>query len=131
MAIEVTSQVIEALLKAARKSHPREACGILIGEGNRISAFRETANVHLSPQTHFEIDPQALVDAHRVEREGGPQVLGYFHTHPSGDPIPSATDQAMAAHDGKVWAIIAGRNLRLWRDDPQGFAALSYSVTER
>ena len=111
---------------AARASHPREACGILFGEGKRIIALRETANIHPAPETHFEIDPQALIDAHRSARAGGPQVLGYFHSHPTGRAEPSATDAAMAAGDGAIWAIVAGDEVRLWRDTAQGFRALSY-----
>ena len=67
-------------------------------------------------------------DAHRKEREGGLQLLGYFHSHPSGEPSPSDTDRAMSAKDGKVWAIAGGDHLRFWQDNPQGFDALSYEV---
>lgn len=115
---------------AASAAHPREACGILLGEGNRITAACATANIHPTPTTHFEIDPQALIDAHRAARQGsGPQVIGYFHSHPVGPPEPSATDRASAAGDGRVWAIIAGGDVRFWRDAQAGFAALSYAVT--
>ena len=131
MAIEVAREVIEALHAATRAAHPRETCGILLGEGERIVAARETANVHSAPRTHFEIDPQALIDAHRAERAGGPVVLGYFHSHPGGDPYPSATDRAMAAHDGKIWAIAAGDAVMFWCDAPEGFHALSYEVIGR
>jgi proteasome lid subunit RPN8/RPN11 len=115
---------------AAAATHPREACGILFGEGTRITAVRETANIHPAPQTHFEIDPQALIDAHRTARSGGPQVLGYFHSHPAGPAAPSATDRAMAVGDGRIWAIIAGKDLRFWQDARPGFTALSYRVTD-
>ena len=116
---------------AAAARHPLEVCGLLLGEGERITAAVETRNVHPSSQTHFEIDPQALIDAHRAARGGaGPEVLGYFHSHPSGPPEPSATDRACAAGDGKVWAIIAGAEVRLWRDDPEGFTPLSNSVCD-
>lgn len=125
----VAPSVIQTLHAAAAAAHPREACGILLGEANRISAFVEAANVHPTPETHFEIDPQALIDAYRAERAGGPQIAGYFHSHPSGDPAPSATDRALAGHDGRVWAILGGAQLTLWRDDPEGFQPLSLAIT--
>jgi len=135
MDIHVTSQVLSAMGAAARAAHPREACGILLGHNEdgreRITAFTEAANVHRSPEAHFEIHPQALIDAYRTERSGGPRVLGYFHSHPTGDPRPSATDAAMSAGDGKIWAIAAGGDLRFWRDDPDRFYALSYAVIGR
>ena len=130
MDIAVTSQVLDAMERAARAAHPREACGILLGEGGWITQFIETANVHGTPETHFEIDPQALIDAHRHMRAGGPELLGYFHSHPKGAPAPSQTDSAMAARDGRIWAISGKGDLRFWRDEADGFAALSYSIQE-
>jgi len=50
----------------------------------------------------------------------------YYHSHPKGHPLPSATDCAHASGDGRVWAIVAGGEVRLYRDTPEGFAALSY-----
>ncbi len=127
--IAVLRTVLEAMRAAAAAAHPREACGLLLGEGARIAEARETANVHTTPHTHFEIDPQALVDAHRAARRGGPQVAGYFHSHPNGLAEPSDTDRAQAAHDGSIWAIVAAGEVTFWRDEPDGFVPLSYRVS--
>lgn len=126
MDVEVTSEALAAMRAAAAAAHPREACGILLGERGRITETREAANVHARPETHFAIDPQTLIDAHRAARSGGPQVLGYFHSHPSGPAEPSATDRAMASGDGRVWAIVAARDIAFWRDGEEGFTALSF-----
>lgn len=128
MDVEVTSTALAAMRAAAAAAHPREACGLLLGAGARITEARVTANIHPKPETRFEIDPQALIDAHRAARESaGDAVLGYFHSHPAGRPEPSATDRASAAHDGRIWAIIAAGEVRLWRDGEDGFAPLSYT----
>lgn len=128
MRIEVTSEALGAMRAHAAAAPPHEACGILLGEGGRITEARAAANVHPSPTTHFEIDPQALIDAHRAARVGGPQVIGYYHSHPHGPAAPSATDRACASGDGKVWAILAGDDARFWRDGEQGFAALPFTM---
>jgi proteasome lid subunit RPN8/RPN11 len=125
MNVEITAQALGQMRAAAAAAFPREACGILLGEGTRITEARETRNVHPAPETHFEIDPQALIDAHRAARAGGAQVIGYFHSHPQGPAIPSATDRACAARDGKVWAILGGEDITFWRDGEAGFTALS------
>lgn len=130
MDIEVTSQALTTMRAAAAAAHPHEVCGLLLGEGARITAARVARNVHPTPATHFEIDPQALIDAHRAARAGGAQVLGYFHSHPTGDPVPSMTDRASASGDGRIWAIVAGHDVRFWRDDIAGFAALSLCLIE-
>jgi len=131
MPIEVTSSVLIALRQQAMLAQPEECCGLLLGEreeGNaRVTAILPTANIHEKPETHFEIDPQALIDAHRAARAGGPQVVGYYHSHPAGPAQPSATDRDMASGDGRIWAIVGeDGDMKFWRDTPEGFHPLSY-----
>lgn len=126
MELAVTREVIELLHGEASRAHPRECCGILLGKGSAITTALPARNVHRSPQTHFEIDPQALVDVHRAARAGGPQVLGYYHSHPEGPHEPSRTDRDEAAHDGAVWAIVGHDAIGWWLDAPDGFTVLPY-----
>lgn len=130
MALEVPKKAIEAIVAHAAQAAPQEACGLLLGDGNRVLEARHTANVAPDKTRHFEIDPQALIEAHRAARNGGPQVIGYYHSHPSGSAEPSATDRANAAHDGKIWAIAAAGDIRFWRDGEEGFEPLSYALIE-
>ncbi|MEM6266716.1 MAG: M67 family metallopeptidase [Pseudomonadota bacterium] len=130
MQIEVTRDVIDAIKAAAEAAYPYEACGLLLGDGARISQFLETRNVHAAPRTHFEIDPQALIDAHRAEREGGPKVMGYFHSHPHGSACPSKTDRQQAAPDGKIWAIASRSDERFYQSGKRGFEALGTAILD-
>jgi len=127
MSLALAPAAAEAMLAAARAAHPAEACGLLLGEGKRIHTAAMAANVHPEPSRHFEIDPAALIAAHRAARSGGPQVLGYWHSHPNGLARPSDTDRAMASGDGRIWAIIANGAISLWVDAPNGFEPLSYA----
>ena len=131
MPLKVSSKVLRSILAEAEAAHPRECCGILLGEGEAIRAVMPAANVHPTPGTHFEIDPQALVTAHREAREGEARVLGYYHSHPNGLARPSSTDEAMATGQGLVWAIIAAGCVTFWREGDARFAALPYDVTPR
>lgn len=124
----VTRAAIDVMLEAAAAQAPHEACGLLLGHGLRIDAAMPCANVAADPARHFEIDPVALIAAHRAARAGGPQVIGYFHSHPNGLAGPSSTDRASAAGDGRVWAICAAGAVSWWQDDPAGFEPLSYAV---
>jgi proteasome lid subunit RPN8/RPN11 len=131
MEIELTRAALDRLFLEAARAFPEEACGLLLGRDGCIQQIISTQNVHPTPRTHFEIDPQALVDAHRAARRGGAEVVGYYHSHPSGPAQPSATDQAMATGDGRVWAIAGAGDVTFWRDDEAGFTALSYTVDDR
>lgn len=126
--IEVSQVALAMMEGASEAAWPQEACGILLGKRNRLEQVVRAANVHTTPETRFEIDPQALIDAHRQARSGGPEVLGYFHSHPSGDAVPSVIDATMAAGDGMVWAILGDGEVRFWRDHPNGFRELSYRL---
>jgi desampylase len=128
MAIEVTSGARATLLEEAALAHPLECCGLLLGQGHRIESAQPCANIHPQPERHFEIDPAALIAAHRAARSGGLQVLGYYHSHPSGRTAPSATDRAMASGDGRVWAIIAGGEIGWCCDRADGFEALTTEI---
>ena len=120
----------ETMLEFARAAFPREACGLLLGDRKRIEAATQAINVHPEPLRHFEIDPASLIAAHKAAREGGPQVLGYWHSHPNGLAAPSDVDRAHASGEGRVWAIVANGAISLWVDAPNGFTALSYAVQE-
>jgi proteasome lid subunit RPN8/RPN11 len=130
MVVRVSRAALERMQAEAAAAAPEECCGLLLG-GPVIDEARPVANVAPNRRRRFEIDPQALVDALRGARQGGPEVLGYYHSHPAGPPEPSVTDRSFAAGDGKVWAIVADDGVTFWRDDGHRFAPLSYVVEDR
>jgi proteasome lid subunit RPN8/RPN11 len=130
MTLRVTREALDRMRAAARTGAAEECCGLLLGRGG-VDEARPATNVALDRRRHFEIDPQALVDAHRAARHGGPAVLGYYHSHPAGAAAPSVADRATAAGDGRIWAIIADDDVTFWRDDQDGFARLPYAVEDR
>ena len=119
MEVEISSCVIDLIHREAAIAAPWEACGLLFGDG-AVRRASVTANVAADPARYFEIDPAALIAALRSERQGGERVMGYWHSHPSGDAAPSATDAAMAAPDGRLWLIVGGGVLTAWRAGERG-----------
>ena len=130
MPLTFTPSAHAAILEAARETYPQEACGLLLGQGRHIETAKPAANIHPEPTRHFEIDPAALIAAHKAARAGGPQVLGYFHSLPNGLARPSNTDAAMASGDCRIWAIAAAGTVTMWRDAPSGFEPLSYALKD-
>jgi proteasome lid subunit RPN8/RPN11 len=57
-------------------------------------------------------------------------VLGYYHSHPTGHPVPSATDCDHASGDDRAWAIVAAGEVAFWRDGEAGFEPLSHCVVD-
>ena len=114
MTIQVTSGTMATLREEAARAAPLECCGLLLGRAGRVQEARPAANIAPDPARHFEIDPAALFAAHRAARDGGLELLGYYHSHPAGHPVPSATDCEHASGDHRVWAIVQRKEF-FWR----------------
>ena len=130
MSIEVTSGVLATLEKEAQRAGEKECCGLLLGHKGRIDQAVPALNVSPEPERRFEIDPAALFAAHRAARAGGPELVGYYHSHPSGHPVPSAVDCEHSTGDSRVWAIVATGEIAFWRDRGKGFTQLSWRVVD-
>lgn len=116
MAVRISRTLLDQILTDAASVEGVERCGLLLGKNaGQISEVRFAANVAPDPSRHFELDPAVLLTAYRASRSGGMQVLGHYHSHPSGEAVPSRTDAECAAADGLLWLIVAGRTAALWR----------------
>ena len=115
MTVTISSDTLDFLLITAAASPDREVCGLLLGQGDRIARVVPCANVAAEPWHRFEIDPAALIAAHRAARGGGAAVIGHYHSHPTGLAEPSPRDAADAAPDGSIWLIAGGGQVTAWR----------------
>jgi desampylase len=124
MTILISSELHQALVGVATAHPEKEVCGLLFGAYDRVQGIEITDNVAENPERSFEIDPARLIAAHRAVRDGGPLILGCFHSHPNGRTEPSARDAASSAGDGAIWLIIVGGIITGWRAVPGGFEPL-------
>jgi proteasome lid subunit RPN8/RPN11 len=114
MSVTISSTLLARLFKEATTS-PGEICGLLFGTGEEIRNAEHCRNVAEHAATAFEIDPAALIAAHRAARAGGPAIIGCYHSHPGGTATPSPRDAAAAAPDGAIWLIVAADGAQAWR----------------
>lgn len=113
MDLTISRALLDEMRQAAAASPDAEICGLLLGRDRRVERLLPCANVAARPEDSFEIDPAALIAAHRAARTDGPAVIGHYHSHPRGAATPSARDAA-AAEPGSRWIIIAGDDVRGW-----------------
>jgi proteasome lid subunit RPN8/RPN11 len=111
----LTTLILPADLRAqfaaeARAVFPHECCGLIEGvrEGDsaRALALRPTANFSEEPDS-FEIDPTAHLRLMRELRGSGREIVGCYHSHPRGRPVPSDRDRARDGSEDFVWLIAA------------------------
>jgi proteasome lid subunit RPN8/RPN11 len=63
-------------------------------------------------------------------QEARPASNGYYHSHPNGHPLPSASDCQHASGDNRCWAIIGEGSVRFFRDSPAGFLPIAVQQAE-
>jgi desampylase len=114
MGIMISRQQQQLLLAWAKQAGEHECCGLLLGSNGKVERIELTANIATEPVNSFEIDPSALIAAEKQARQGGPDIAGYFHSHPNGLAKPSHRDAEMATDDGRIWIIIAGDQITAW-----------------
>ncbi len=93
----------------AREAAPDECCGVLLGHGDEIVDAVRARNIAHDPATRFRIDPADHFAARRHARERGLEVVGFYHSHPSSPPQPSARDAAEFFYPGHLYAIVSLR----------------------
>jgi proteasome lid subunit RPN8/RPN11 len=120
MSVNLSSVLMMQIVDWANSSPEKEVCGLLFGKDAHISDWSEARNVAQDPSHRFEIDPAALIAAHKKARTGGPAIMGYVHSHPSGSATPSACDADMAQGDGMLWLIVAPPDYAVWRAGTSG-----------
>lgn len=96
--LTLAASLVDALVAEAVAAAPREACGLLVGRGHVVQRIVPARNVDQSP-TRYTIDPADHFAALRAARRDGLAVIGAYHSHPAGPPVPSPADRAEAAPD--------------------------------
>jgi proteasome lid subunit RPN8/RPN11 len=90
---------------------PLEACGLLAGKNGQVEKVLLVRNQAQSP-VRFVMDPQEQFNAFEWIESRGLELLGIFHSHPTGPETASVTDIAEAAYE--VVHIICSRMQNTW-----------------
>lgn len=132
--VTIAPRILAGLRREAGLTGPAECCGALMGtatgEEIEIRTLIPVANAALD-HSSFLIEASAVLRLERQASCAGMQVVGFYHSHPTTSPEPSATDLELAV-PGYVYVIIdvcRGR-IRCWRlhDDRSGFDELHISL---
>jgi proteasome lid subunit RPN8/RPN11 len=91
---------------------------MLIGRSDAIVGAVRALNLSESP-SRFLINPEDHIRARRDARAAGLDVVGFYHSHPRSEPMPSATDLAEASYPGYLYLIVGlvggDADVRLYR----------------
>jgi [CysO sulfur-carrier protein]-S-L-cysteine hydrolase len=104
------------MLQHVTEHAPLEACGLLAGKNGRVEKVLPIRNQAQSP-VRFVMDPYEQLQAFEWIDSQELDLIGIFHSHPTGPEMVSATDIKEAAYE--VVHIIWSHLDRAWR--PRGF----------
>lgn len=95
--IRIEKQAWEEMVAHAREAYPNECCGALLGtaENGRkvVKVALRLENAYAGEQrTRYEVRPEDLLEADRLARRQGMDLVGIFHSHPDADAYFSETD---------------------------------------
>lgn len=97
------------LLDHARRSAPREACGIIAGRGQQVVEIHPITNAAADPQQTYVMDERELARTLLSLEARGLSLLAFYHSHPAGEPIPSPVDVRYATYPDTPYLIIGLR----------------------
>lgn len=131
--IEIASSAASKMRNHARREYPAECCGVLLGTMESEQECGMTSVVSVIPTVNvatgdrarrFTIAPEQLLRVLKRVAGGSLDVVGYYHSHPTGSAIPSERDRE-AAWPGVSYLIVgveAGREVvfRSWRLSENG-----------
>lgn len=115
------AQAYAQMIAHAYEGYPLEACGLLVGQGNRVHRFVPCTNEAASARI-YTIPPKELLRAERSADDDGLAVIGVFHSHTHSEPYPSPTDVAQAPDPDWHYVIVS-----LKREAPE---ARSYRIVD-
>jgi proteasome lid subunit RPN8/RPN11 len=101
----------QAMLHHVTEQAPFEACGLLAGKYDTVEAVLRVRNAEQSP-VRFRMDPQEQYNAFEQIEANGLDLVGIYHSHPSGPETASVTDIAEAAYE--VVHVIWSRADQTW-----------------
>jgi proteasome lid subunit RPN8/RPN11 len=103
--LTLTKEQLQKMIAHVDSLAPLEACGLLAGKDSKVELVLEVTNQAQSP-TRYVMDPIEQLNAFERIESDGLDLIGIFHSHPTGPETVSPTDIAEAAY-AVVYVILA------------------------
>jgi Predicted metal-dependent protease of the PAD1/JAB1 superfamily len=114
------------LVHTVRRRLPFESCGVIMGtvtgEVIEASGFRLIRNAAGRPATQFSFHPEDWIEIFFEAQKNQREIVGLFHSHPSGTIVPSESDLAGFVPWKTYWIVgltEAGHEIGVYAQEPE------------
>ncbi|MGQ0563031.1 MAG: Mov34/MPN/PAD-1 family protein [Gemmatimonadota bacterium] len=123
--------LILAEMSAIARASDTEICGALIGDNDGVIEAVPLVNRSARARDAFFIPAEEVLRAEREAEARGARLVGFYHSHPRGDAVPSGSDLEQALPGYIYWIASSEGEVRAWRlrEDRSGFDEVS--ITNR
>jgi proteasome lid subunit RPN8/RPN11 len=132
--LEVYGHVLKEMVQHALRERPNECCGLLLGKKGIIEESQPCTNERESP-VEFSIPAEELFEFFRRLRQENKELMGIYHSHPNGKPVPSDRDIKDFHYQGTSYWIVSLQNekasVRCFEWKQSGFLEVPFSVLEK
>jgi proteasome lid subunit RPN8/RPN11 len=108
--LRIDQATYDAIVEHAKRDHPVEACGMVVGPvgSDRAERHIEMVNAAGSP-TFYEYDSTDLLHLYKEldDRDEEPVVI--YHSHSATEAYPSVTDINLASEPGAHYVLVSTR----------------------
>jgi proteasome lid subunit RPN8/RPN11 len=143
----ISKHLVEKIRRHGAETYPHECCGALLGrdsEAQSGTSGRAVLGLHAlvnrrddSPRNRFSVTAEDVLDADKVARQQGLDVIGWYHSHPDHPARPSEFDREHA-WPWYSYIIVSVQNgapqeMTSWRlnDDRAEFSSEALEILER
>ena len=96
----------EEIIAHCRTHYPKEACGILAGNGSVVSQVYPMTNVEDSP-LGYAMDPKEQLLVEKQMRRRQQRMVGLYHSHTATDAYPSSVDVSLAISPDVSYVLVS------------------------
>jgi len=102
----ITQRLLDEIISHCREVYPKEACGILAGEGSVVRRVYKMRNIEESPISYVMDSKEQFTVMKRIEKEDL-EMVAIYHSHPDLDAYPSQRDIELAFYPDSIYVIVS------------------------
>jgi proteasome lid subunit RPN8/RPN11 len=109
--VELTADLVQAMIDHARAEYPNEMCGLIVGDGlpadgGQRLRWEPTRNRAASPM-RYDIHPDDLLRLTIATEKADEEFWAIVHSHTHSPARPSSTDIGLAFYPDAIYLLVS------------------------